>query len=109
MKISSISNFVLQFHSQYNIMLMSTKVCIKCAGRLHQLFDFNLLKSNIDMNRNPDSILGEECQFCNGTDVMRGMNFIGKVKEAIVETKWFEVRIPFNRFQTCSDLVIYHF
>lgn len=72
-------------------MLMSSKICIKCVGRLNQLFDFNLIKTNIDIHLGAERNQSEDCRFCNGTADMRG-SFIDSVKKAVAATKWFEVR-----------------
>lgn len=74
-------------------MLQSTKVCIKCAGRLHQLFDFNLIKSTLDIHSTDafKEIDGMNCcRFCDDGEPM-GEQFDDKVNEAVEATKWAEV------------------
>lgn len=75
---------------QYNVMLMSSIICIKCAGRLHQLFDFNLIKSNSDAQKEHQQMEDSSavvCSFCDDTNVL-----VGAIKEiaddAIAATKW---------------------
>lgn len=91
------SNFILSL--QYNIMLMSSKICIKCAGRLHQLFDFNLIKTSFDIQRNA-SAEGEgnaqnleefNCEFCNSDSDIMHEDLVSEVKEAAANTKWARV------------------
>lgn len=76
-------------------MLMSSKICIKCAGRLHQLFDFNLIKTNFDTQREITIMRSIEevyCEFCDGeSDLMSGM-LVEEVKQAIELTKWSKVK-----------------
>jgi hypothetical protein len=75
-------------------MLQSCKICIKCAGRLHQLFDFNLIKSTFDI-RWADAIEETKsncCRFCEDGDPM-GDQFKHKVEEAVAATKWAEVSL----------------
>jgi hypothetical protein len=69
-------------------MLTSTRICIKCAGRLHQLFDFNLIKVNLDSQ---DLDMSEDCcHFCNGNELMRE-RLNDRAREALEATKWIEV------------------
>lgn len=70
-------------------MLMSTRICIKCAGRLHQLFDFNLIKTNLDLKRDDGEEENEDvlCEFCEGSEIMEG-NLQPQAYEALTHTKW---------------------
>lgn len=71
-------------------MLQATKICIKCAGRLHQLFDFNLIKNKFDEHRENVKLNENACHFCiGGTQV--GDKFQENVKKAIENTKWAQV------------------
>lgn len=73
---------------QYNIMLQATKICINCVGRLHQLFDFNLIIRN---NEEQDvEVETDNCRFCAVEDSM-GSEFKQIVKDAVLNTKWAEV------------------
>lgn len=75
---------------QYNIMLQDTKICVKCAGRLHQLFDFNLIKSNFD-SRLGDAIMNKNCcYFCEDGEPMK-QEFKEIVEKAVTATKWAKV------------------
>lgn len=69
---------------------MASKICIKCAGRLHQLFDFNLLKTNLDLSRRIE-INSKSCHFCDAPDVMDG-NLLKEANSAVADTKWIKVR-----------------
>ena len=73
---------------------MSSNICIKCAGRLHQLFDFNLIKTNIDVQRQvPIENLSEEnnCEFCDGEYDIMDERLVEQVKKATALTKWSKV------------------
>lgn len=79
-------------------MLQSTSICIKCAGRMHQLFDFNLIKTNTDLfkSENPCDEVEDVCMFCDGTNMMHG-ELQDKAKEAIQRTKWSPVNLLTER------------
>lgn len=75
-------------------MLQATNICIKCAGRLHQLFDFNLIKNKFDElrinSKENDETIENSCHFCiGGTQVAE--EFQENVKKAIANTKWTRV------------------
>lgn len=88
-----IFRFIFSLHFQFNVMLQSTFICIKCAGRLHQLFDFNLIKTNLDSrHQEPDEETAGQCQFCESAEFM-GLGHVEQVKQALMGTKWAEVRL----------------
>lgn len=84
-----VSNFLFQF----NIMLKSTSICIKCAGRMHQLFDFNLITNNVEYKRTSGMPLkeGDICKFCEGDCIMTD-RLTAVANEAIAATKWYQVK-----------------
>lgn len=79
-------------------MLKCTKLCIKCIGRLHQLYEFNRSKENNDKiipQNNPDeSGVEMNCQICCQSFhklemIPREMN--SKIVQIIKQTLWQKV------------------
>lgn len=96
-------------------MLMDSKICIKCAGRLHQLFDFNLIKTNFEIQRQVAAEQTKEsteeihCEFCDGeSDLMHG-GLVGEVKNAASLTKWSKVRLRSLLIYSPCLIGMFHF
>jgi hypothetical protein len=71
-------------------MLQALKICVACAGRLYQLFEFNWIKQTLD-EKEADSDRDEStCQFCVDGKLME-YEFKDIVVKAIAATKWAEV------------------
>lgn len=83
------------FSFQYEVMLSCTNLCLDCAGRLHQLFDFNLFYNVLANKYEGRPRITDEgvamCSLCEETDVIRS-NLSNSINTAIAKTKWAAVR-----------------
>ncbi|CRL01997.1 CLUMA_CG015223, isoform A [Clunio marinus] len=76
--------------NMFNIMLLSSNVCMNCVGRLHQLFDFNLIKAKIDESKKEFGLTSECdcCEFCDGKNQLLPEKYTSKIWKVIAFTKW---------------------
>lgn len=67
---------------------MTAFICVKCTGRLHQLFDFNILKLHIETTNADDQTYDpEQCSFCGTSGIMPEDHKL-EAASAIAKTKW---------------------
>lgn len=70
-------------------MILGSEICIECAGRLHQLFDFNSIKTIQDTRKEKriNEKIGVVCSFCHDRSTIDD-HFKQKAEEVIADTKW---------------------
>jgi hypothetical protein len=69
-------------------MLQSSIICLKCKGRLQQIFEFNLIAENAQQSE-PSNIRGK-CYLCKEEDQMK-QSFKREGQRVLLKTKWQEV------------------
>lgn len=87
-------------------MLMCCHVCIKCTGRLQQLFDFNILKTHLEVQGDRSISDAERCSFCGTNDIMTGL-LEERAQAAVSQTKWRQVSLVIKRLANLSKRIYF--
>lgn len=70
-------------------MLQSSIICIKCKGRLLQIFEFNMISYNA-CRYETSNIRENACYVCKEEEQMSAI-FTSEARKAMMKTKWSEV------------------